>query len=65
VSYIALVYPGIITGNGPSMNSRGIVQTTNYIGSVKSEVGIPRYIIGRAILEAMYSDKHLALHILI
>lgn len=52
ISYIAMVYPGIITGNGPSVNSRGIVQTTNYIGSVKSEIGIPRYIIGRAILEA-------------
>lgn len=52
VSYIALVYPGTITGNGPSLNSRGIVQTTNYIGSTRSEIGIPRYILGRAILEA-------------
>jgi predicted choloylglycine hydrolase len=47
-----MVYPGIITGNGPSLNSRGIVQTTNYIGSTKSEIGLPRYVIGRAILEA-------------
>ena len=52
VSYISMVYPGIITGNGPSLNSRGIVQTTNYIGSTKSEIGLPRYVIGRAILEA-------------
>jgi len=52
VSFISMVYPGTITGNGPSLNSRGIVQTTNYIGSTKSEIGLPRYVIGRAILEA-------------
>jgi predicted choloylglycine hydrolase len=52
VTYLSMVYPGIITGNGPSMNSRGIIQSTNYIGSTTSEVGIPRYIIGRAVLEA-------------
>jgi len=52
VSFVSLVYPGIITGNGPSMNDKGIIQTTNYIGSTKSEIGLPRYIIGRAILEA-------------
>ena len=52
VSFISMVYPGTITGNGPSLNSRGIVQTTNYIGSTQSEIGLPRYVIGRAILEA-------------
>jgi len=52
VSFLSLVYPGILTGNGPSMNSRGIIQTTNYIGSVKAAIGLPRYVIGRAILEA-------------
>ncbi|MEJ2634430.1 MAG: C45 family autoproteolytic acyltransferase/hydrolase [Calditrichia bacterium] len=52
VNFISLVYPGILTGNGPSLNSRGIVQTTNYIGGLRSEPGIPRYVLGRAILEA-------------
>ncbi len=52
VSFISLVYPGTLTGNGPSLNNRGVVQTTNYIGSTQSEIGIPRYVIGRAILEA-------------
>jgi isopenicillin-N N-acyltransferase-like protein len=52
VSYFSMVYPGIITGNGPSLNSQGIVQTTNYISSTRTDIGIPRYIIGRAILEA-------------
>jgi len=61
VSYISMVYPGIITGNGPSFNSRGIAQTTNYISSTKSEIGIPRYIIGRAILEAESLDEAIQL----
>ncbi|MCK4358466.1 MAG: hypothetical protein KAW92_06940 [Candidatus Cloacimonetes bacterium] len=52
VSFISQVYPGIITGNGPSLNIKGVIQTTNYIGSTRSEIGIPRYVIGRAILEA-------------
>ncbi|MEN8180750.1 MAG: C45 family peptidase [Pseudomonadota bacterium] len=52
VSYISLIYPGIAAGSGPSMNSRGIIQSTNYIGSIKCEIGLPRYIIGRAILES-------------
>lgn len=52
ISFISMVYPGIITGNGPSLNSAGVVQTTNYIGSTKSELGLPRYVISRAILES-------------
>lgn len=52
VDFISLVYPGILTGNGPSVNSAGIVQTTNYISSTKSSAGLPRYVLGRAALEA-------------
>jgi predicted choloylglycine hydrolase len=52
VRFVSMAYPGIVTGNGPSMNSRGVIQTTNYIGSTRSRIGIPRYVIGRAVLEA-------------
>jgi hypothetical protein len=52
VRFISMVYPGIITGNGPNLDSAGVIQTTNYIGSIKSEAGIPRYVISRAVLEA-------------
>ena len=52
VRFISMVYPGIITGNGPNLNDRGVIQTTNYIGSTKSQTGIPRYVISRAVLEA-------------
>jgi predicted choloylglycine hydrolase len=52
IAFLSLVYPGILPGVGPGMNSRGIVQTTNYIAPLKLGEGIPRYFIGRAILEA-------------
>lgn len=52
VSFYSLVYPGFITGVGPSINSKGIIETTNFIGCKMPEEGIPRYFIGRAILEA-------------
>ncbi|MEN8173448.1 MAG: C45 family peptidase, partial [Chloroflexota bacterium] len=52
VAFISLVYPGIAAGSGPSLNSQGIIQTTNFIPGRKSEIGVPRYVIGRAVLEA-------------
>lgn len=52
VRFIALAYPGIIAGNGPSLNDQGLIQTTNYIGSTRSDIGIPKYVLGRATLEA-------------
>ena len=52
VSFLALVYPGTPAGNGPGLNSRGIVQTTNFISCCAPSEGIPKYLIGRAVLEA-------------
>ena len=52
VGFTTLVYPGMIPGVGPSMNSEGVIETTNFIGCTKPEEGIPRYFLGRAILEA-------------
>ncbi len=52
VTFTTLVYPGIIAGVGPSFNDRGVIQTTNFIGTRKPEIGVPRYFLGRAILEA-------------
>lgn len=57
VGFVSMVYPGTLTGNGPSLNQAGVVQTTNFIGSTRSEVGVPRYLIGRAILEAENLDE--------
>lgn len=53
ISFAALVYPGTIPGNGPGVNSRGIAQSTNYISMCQPvDTGIPRYFLGRAVLEA-------------
>jgi hypothetical protein len=52
IRFLSLAYPGILPGLGPSLNSRGVVQTTNYIAPVRIAEGVPRFFIGRAILEA-------------
>jgi predicted choloylglycine hydrolase len=57
VTFISLVYPGLLPGNGPGFNKNGIVQTTNYIQPRKLGSGVPRYFISRAILEAESLDQ--------
>ncbi len=52
MTFISFVYPGLLPGNGPGINKAGLVQTTNYIQPRRVVDGIPRYFIGRAILEA-------------
>lgn len=52
IAFAALVYPGTLPGNGPGLNARGVVQSTNYISPCDAVVGIPRYFVGRAVLEA-------------
>ena len=49
---LGLVYPGIMAGNAPWVNSEGIVMTTNYIPSAKVQAGIPRYFLDRMAMEA-------------
>ena len=52
VTFLTLTYPGHLMGNGPGINNHGIIQTTNYIGAMKWKIGIPRYFLNRAVLEA-------------
>ena len=40
------------SGNGPAVNEAGVVMTTNYIGGLDVRLGIPRYVISRAVLDA-------------
>ncbi len=62
LGYACLVYPGTLPGNGPGLNARGIGQTTNYIAPCQpAEAGIPRYFLGRAVLEAESLDRAVAL----
>lgn len=57
INFVALSYPGLLLGNGPAMNSKGIVQAVNYISSTQAKIGIPRYFINRAILESQSLDE--------
>lgn len=61
VTFLSFVYPGLLPGNGPSINDAGLVQTTNYIQPRRVADGIPRYFIGRAILETKNLDEAVSL----
>ncbi len=54
-------YPGYLPGNGPSVNSAGIMQTVNFIGGCEVRPGLPRYAIDRAIMEARSIEEATAL----
>jgi len=57
IEFFVLSYPGIVSGNGPGINSKGIVHSCNYIGSKKFQEGVPRYFIDRAMLEASTMEQ--------
>lgn len=61
VTFLCFVYPGLLPGLGPSFNSCGIVQTVNYIQPRRVFDGIPRYFIGRAILESETLEQAVSL----
>ena len=61
VTFLAFVYPGLLPGNGPGLNDRGIVQTTNYIQPINIADGVPRYFVSRAVLEARDLDEAVAI----
>jgi hypothetical protein len=61
ITFLAYVYPGLLPGNGPGLNDRGIVQTTNYIQPRVLAPGVPRYFVGRAVLESKTLEAAVAL----
>jgi hypothetical protein len=61
VTFLAFVYPGLLPGNGPGLNDRGLAQTTNYIQPKSVTEGVPRYFIGRAVLENESLDEAVSL----
>jgi len=50
--FVAMTYPGILSGMAPAVNEHGIALTTNYIPSRKVRPGIPRYFQMRRIMAA-------------
>jgi hypothetical protein len=61
IRFVCLVYPGTLPGNGPGLNERGVAQTTNYIAPRTVPDGVPRYFLGRAVLEAESLDRAVAI----
>jgi hypothetical protein len=61
VSFYVMTYPGILMGNGPAMNNHGITQSTNYIASLEYKIGIPRYVVGRAVLESRSMEEAISI----
>ncbi|MCP4664257.1 MAG: hypothetical protein GY856_53410 [bacterium] len=60
VGFLTLCYPGILPGNAPGINARGVAQTTNYIASREVRPGLGRYFIDRMALEAGSIDEALS-----
>jgi hypothetical protein len=56
----ALAYPGIVPGNVPAMTEAGLVLTTNFIGADQVVQAIPRYALGRSLLECGSLDEAIA-----
>jgi predicted choloylglycine hydrolase len=56
-AFVALAFPGIVAGNTPGMNEAGLYRATNYIWAKRAQVGIPRYVLGRALLGAKSIDQ--------
>lgn len=59
-AFLALVYPGILPGNGPGLNAAGIIHSCNYIATRAWRPGVPRYFLDRAVLEATSLEAALA-----
>ncbi|NMC69421.1 MAG: hypothetical protein GYA57_05045, partial [Myxococcales bacterium] len=59
VAFLAVGYPGIVLGNAPAINDRGLAMITNFIGTLAWRPGIPRYLLDRWALEARSIDDAL------
>jgi predicted choloylglycine hydrolase len=57
VTFLCMSYPGIIQGMAPGFNDQGIAHTCNFIGAKEVRIGVPRYFIDRAMLEARSLDE--------
>ena len=56
-AYVCLSYPGVLPGNAPAMNARGLCQTTNFIACKEVRLGVGRYFLDRMVLTARSIDE--------
>jgi hypothetical protein len=59
-SFLAASYPGILPGNAPWVNDRGVAVTTNFIYSKSVRPGVGRYFLDRLAVQARSADEALA-----
>jgi predicted choloylglycine hydrolase len=55
-----LAYPGLVPGQVPAVNEAGLMVSTNYIATREVRHGVPRYVLGRAVLQAASIDQAVA-----
>jgi isopenicillin-N N-acyltransferase-like protein len=59
---LGAAYPGILPGNAPWVNDRGIVMTTNFIATLEVRPGgVGRYFLDRLAMEARTLDEAIAI----
>jgi predicted choloylglycine hydrolase len=50
-AFTSFIYPGTIPGHAFAVSDAGLVATINHIGALVSGVGLPRTVLGRALLD--------------
>jgi predicted choloylglycine hydrolase len=60
-TFVTASYPGILPGNAPWINDRGIAMTTNFIYTKEVKVGVGRYFLDRLAMESSTIDEALAI----
>jgi predicted choloylglycine hydrolase len=56
-AFTAFIYPSTISGHAFAATEAGLVVTVNHIGSFEVGVGLPRIILGRALLDCATLDE--------
>ena len=59
--FVSFAYPGSIPGHTFALTGAGLVQAVNNVRVIGASVGIPRMVLGRAVLDAPTIDSSLAL----
>ena len=57
--YLCASYPGVLPGNAPWINDRGVLMTTNFIYTNEVKVGVGRYFLDREAMGAASVDEAL------
>jgi hypothetical protein len=59
--FVSFAYPGSLPGHTFALSGTGLVQAVNNVRVIGADVGIPRMVLGRAVLDAPTIDRAVAL----